>query len=543
MPTHHDRKLIGDRWVRWDDARAADAYARGWWVRATLADALRDAAQRTPQRVALVDGDRRLDCQSLCQQATTLAHALHARIPPGSVVSFMLPNWHEAAVIYLAATLAGMAANPILPSMRDRELRFILEDADSRMIFAPSHFGRYDYTAMLRRVTSQLESPPDVVVVRGDPGDHQIPFATLLTQQTVTRSLPALNPDAVRMILYTSGTTGRPKGVLHTHNSIHALIRQIGHHWLVEDGDVFLVASPVAHIGGSIYAFECPLLLGTTAVLMDRWNGDDAVKLMQTERCTHMAGATPFLEQLLTAAQRAGTHLPDLKLFVCGGASVPPSLIHRAAAYFESAVVTRVYGSTEVPVTTIGAPLHRGHAADTDGHIGLADIKLAARNADADAGEICVRGPQMLVGYQHPEDEAESFDAEGYFRTGDLARWVDDEYLVVTGRAKDIIIRNGENISPKEVEDILTNHPGIAEIAIVGLPDDRTGERACAVVVPSATPDPELDIAGLRSFLEQEGVARFKVPEQMVIWDVLPKNDAGKILKHQIKAALMKADQ
>ena len=540
MPTHHDRKLIGDRWVRWDDARATDAYARGWWTRSTLADALRDAVQRTPQRVVLVDGDRRLDCQSLCQQATALAHALHARIPPGSVVSFMLPNWHEAAVIYLAATLAGMVANPILPSMRDRELRFILEDADSRVIFVPAHFGRHDYTAMLRRVTPQLEAPPDVVVLRGDPGDHQIPFASLLTQRAVVKSLPTLDPDAVRMILYTSGTTGPPKGVLHTHNSIHALIRQIGEHWLVERGDAFLVASPVAHIGGSIYAFECPLLLGTTAVLMDRWNGDDAVRLMQTERCTHMAGATPFLEQLLTAAQRAGTHLPDLKLFVCGGAAVSPSLIRRAAAYFEPTVVTRVYGSTEAPVTTIGAPQHRDHAADTDGRVGFADVKFATGS-----GEICVRGPQMLVGYQHPEDEAESFDTEGYFRTGDLARWVDDEYLVVTGRAKDIIIRNGENISPKEVEDILANHPGIAEIAIVGLPDDRTGERACAVVVPASTPGPEreLDVAGLGAFLEREGVARFKVPEQVVIWDVLPKNDAGKILKHQIKAALMRADR
>lgn len=534
MPRHHDRKLIGGRWVRWDDERAAEAYARGWWVHGTLADSLREAAQRTPHRVALIDGDQRLDCQSLCQQATILAQALLARIPPGSVVSFMLPNWHESAVIYLALTLAGMVANPILPSMRDRELRFILEDADSRMVFAPSRFGRHDYIAMLGRVTAQLESPPDVVVVRDDPGGDYISLPSLLVQQAVSRQLPALNPDAVRMILYTSGTTGRPKGVLHTHNSIHALICQIRDHWLVEQGDGFLVASPTAHIGGSIYAFECPLLLGTTAVLMDQWNGDDAVKLMQAERCTHMAGATPFLEQMLAAAQRAGSRLPDLKLFVCGGASVSPSLIRRAAAYFGSAAVTRVYGSTEVPVTTIGAPQHSDHAADTDGRVGLADVKLVA-------GEIHARGPQMLVGYQHPEDEAESFDTEGYFRTGDLARWVDNDYLVVTGRSKDIIIRNGENISPKEVEDILTGHPGIAEIAIVGLPDDRTGERACAVVVPSATPAP--DVASLRSFLETSGVARFKVPEQVVIWDVLPKNDAGKILKHQIRAALMKADQ
>jgi non-ribosomal peptide synthetase component E (peptide arylation enzyme) len=201
--------------------------------------------------------------------------------------------------------------------------------------------------------------------------------------------------------------------------------------------------------------------------------------------------------------------------------------------------VTRVYGSTEVPVTTVGATQRddADHAADTDGRAGLAEIKLVGHNAARAAeGEICARGPQMLVGYLHPEDETDTFDAEGFFRTGDLARWVDDAYLVVTGRAKDIIIRNGENISPKEVEDILVDYPDIGEIAIVGLPDVRTGERACAVIVSKTTPGP--DVASLRSFLEAQGVARFKVPEQVVMWDALPKNDAGKVLKHQIRAAL-----
>jgi acyl-CoA synthetase (AMP-forming)/AMP-acid ligase II len=353
--------------------------------------------------------------------------------------------------------------------------------------------------------------------------------------------LPALNPDAVRMVLYTSGTTGRPKGVLHSHNSIHALICQIRDHWLVERGDKFLVPSPIAHIGGSIYAFECPLLLGTTAVLMDRWNADDAVKLVDSEGCTHMAGATPFLEQMLAAARLAETRLPTLKLFVCGGASVPPSLIRNAAAYFERAVVTRVYGSTEVPVTTVGATRRddAAHAADTDGRPGLAEIKLVDHTAaPAGAGEICARGPQMLLGYLHPEDDTDAFDSGGYFKTGDLARWVDDEYLVVTGRAKDIIIRNGENISPKEVEDVLIGHPDIAEVAIVGLSDPRTGERACAVIVPRRPPGP--DVASLRGFLDSQGMATFKVPEQVVIWDALPKNDAGKVLKHQIRAALVR---
>jgi cyclohexanecarboxylate-CoA ligase len=544
MANNVNRKLISGRTIRWDDARAVHAYARGWWVRSTLADSLVEAAERTPERVVLIDGETRIDCQSLYQQATALAQVLLASMPVGSVVSFMLPNWHEAAVVYLAATMAGMVVNPILPSLRDHELRFILQDAGSRIVFVPSRFGRYDYASMLDRVTAQLDSPPEVVVVRGgaeaglDASGSRTSFLSMLRPQLSAAELPTLEADAVRMILYTSGTTGRPKGVLHSHNSMHALICQIGAHWRVQSGDKFLVPLPIAHIGGSVYTFECPLLLGTTAVLMDRWDADDAVKIMAAERCTHMAGTTPFLEQLLTAAERAGTRLPELRLFVCGGASVSSSLIRRAASYFENTMVTRVYGSTEVPVTTIGAPRDADRAADTDGRAGFTEIHL--HGAGSSEGEVHARGPQMLVGYLHPDDEVDSFDAEGYFCTGDLARWADDDYLAVTGRVKDIIIRNGENIAPKEIEDILIDHPGIAEIVIIGLPDTRTGERACAVIVPTGRPVP--DVASLRDFLQTRGVATFKAPEQVVIWEELPRNDAGKVLKHQIQAALTKAD-
>jgi cyclohexanecarboxylate-CoA ligase len=528
-------KLIGGRRVRWHDERATEAYARGWWVRGTLADSLADAALDTPQRTVLIDGEHHVDCQGLYTQAAALAQVMLSRMPTGSVVSFMLPNWHEAVLVYLASTIAGMVVNPILPSLRDRELLFILDDADTRMVFVPSVFGRHDYAAMLTRVVAELDSPPEVVVVRGVASADQTPFESLLHDHHPPTELPTLDPDAIRMILYTSGTTGRPKGVLHSHNSLHALICQLRDHWQVQPGDRFLVPSPIAHIGGSIYAFECPLLLGTSAVLMDRWNADEAVQLIRTHHCTHIAGATPFLEQLLAAAERAGTRLPELKLFVCGGASVSPSLIRRAADYFERAAVTRVYGSTEVPVTTVGAPLDPDHAADTDGRAGFAQIALRGSTA-----EIHTRGPQMLVGYLHADDENGSFDADGYFRTGDLARWIDDDYLVVTGRAKDVIIRNGENIAPKEVEDLLIGHPGVGEIAIVGLPDARTGERACAVVVPTEQPHP--DVASLRTFLQAQGVATFKAPEQVVIWAALPRNDAGKVLKHQIQSALTKTN-
>ncbi|WNG86660.1 AMP-binding protein [Mycobacterium sp. ITM-2016-00317] len=492
-----------------------------------LADALRDAARDTPDRVLVRDGAVALGCAELLSSATGLAHALLRRMPVGSVVSFMMPNWHEAAVVYLGATLAGMVVNPILPSLRDRELSFILADAGSRAVFIPQTFGGHDYAAMLDRVVAALPSPPEVLTVRGEPG--RLSLTDLCAGE---RDQPLSEPDraATRMIMYTSGTTGRPKGVLHSHESLGALIGQLGTHWRIDPGDTFLVPSPIAHIGGSIYAFECPLLLGTQAVLMDRWDPDAAVALMCEHRCTHMAGATPFLDGLLAAARRADTRLPDLKVFICGGASVPPALIRDATDYFDKAAVSRVYGSTEVPVTTVGSLDDVDRAADTDGRPGIADVRLID-------GEIRTRGPQMFTGYLHPEDGDESFDDAGYFRTGDLGRLTDDGHLVVTGRAKDLIIRNGENISPKEVEDILVTHPQIAEIAVVGVPDPRTGERAWAAIVPAGPQAP--GVTELRDFLVAHGVAKFKAPEQVLCVDTLPRNDAGKVLKHALRAVLV----
>lgn len=536
------RRLIADRYVRWDDTLADAAYASGLWSRSSLGDVLAEAAEATPDRVLLIEDDIQIDCATLYRDARAMARAMLARTAPGSVISFMLPNWVEAAVIYLGATLAGMVVNPILPSLRERELLFMLPDSDSRIVFIPNTLRNHDYAAMLSTVCAQLATPPEVIVVRGKASEHST--YTGLLGETHDITLPQVDTDAVQMIMYTSGTTGSPKGVMHSHNSICALVRQIGANWLIDPGDIFLVPSPISHIGGSIYAFELPLMLGTTAVLMERWNGDDGLLLMKEHRCTHMAGATPFLEQLITAARRNGTQLPDLKLFICGGASVPPNLIREASAYFEHAVITRVYGSTEVPVTTVGV-LSRDdlvHAAETDGKPGIADVKLVPHRGSVDGeGEIYARGPQMLVGYIHADDESDVFDPDGYYRTGDLGRWIDQEFLLVSGRAKDIIIRKGENISPKEIEDILLDHPAISEIAIVGIPDDSTGERACAVIVPS--PGSQLDLASVTAFLKATGLASFKWPETIALWGTLPKNPTGKILKHEIRAALVAAEQ
>lgn len=519
--------------IRHDSALAGRALADGHWSDTTLADALHDTAARAPGRVLLVDAETRLTAADLLTRGRALAGAMRARMAPGSVVSFMLPNWHEAAVIYLAVTLAGMVANPILPSLREHDLRFILGDAGTRMIFVAEELRGFAGGAMVRKVAAEMEQPPVVVSVRDPAGAHlSLPA---LEGEGCAFVAPSLDPADVRMVMYTSGTTGRPKGVLHTHNSIHALIRQLGRCWLIDAGDRFLVPSPISHIGGSIYAFECPLLLGTTAVLMERWDAAEAVPVMLAERITHMAGATPFLKQLLAAARAAQTDLPDLKVFICGGASVPPALVRDAVRHFARARVSRVYGSTEVPVATVGALEDRGmeEAATTDGKPGIAEVVIGA------AGEIRLRGPQMLAGYVHPEDEHAAFDEAGFFRTGDQGEMTPSGHLVVTGRIKDLIIRNGENIAPKEIEDLLVQHPDIDEIAIVGVPDPDTGERACAVIVPAGCAAPQ--VADLAAFLAAFGVAKFKYPERVALRDILPKNAAGKVLKHILRAELARA--
>lgn len=525
--------------LRWDPAHAADARARGLWIDETVADVAERVAASDPDRLVVVDGDIRLSARAIHSQAKAVAASLVLRgLRPGDTVSFMLPNWHEAAIIYLAATLAGLVAHPIVPSLRDHEVAFQLDDADSRIVFVPAGFRGFDHPAMIRRLLPGLARTPEVVVVRGRAEGFTL-YDDLLAEQR-SAPLPRVDPDSVKMVMYTSGTTGTAKGVLHTHNTLNALITQLHGSWRAGSGDSFFVPSPISHIGGSIYAFEFPFLYGTSAVLQDAWDAAAAVAIIDREACTHMAGATPFLQALVAEARRAATRLPSLRVFICGGASVPPALVRDASAYLENAIVSRVYGSTEVPVTTVGSMGHDDvdHAAETDGRIGIADVRLIGRNGqDGDAGEILVKGPQMLLGYRRIEHEKDAFDESGYFRMGDLARRVDGDYLVITGRAKDIIIRNGENIAPKEIEDILLDHPDIAEVTIVGLPDARTGERACAVIVPRGDARP--DVGVLFAFLDGRRLARFKIPEQVALFDGLPRNAAGKVLKHVVREMLL----
>lgn len=534
------RQDVSGWMIRWDEERAARLKAEGAWADKTIVDYAREIQAEDPQRVLVVDRDRPFTVTQLLDEAEKLASALVKRgYEPGDTISFQLPNWYESVVVSLAAVMAGLIVNPLVPIYRDMEVGFMLRDCRSRMILIPSTFRKFDYVEMMRRLMPTLDGPVDVVVLRGEPGEF-LAYEALLDEGRERVDLPGADPDALKMIMYTSGTTGRAKGVLHSHNSIQAENRMRLTHLDLKPGEVMFNPSPVTHVTGALYSLMLPFTCGITTVMLDVWEVELGLEMMRRYKVNSIVAATIFLQGLVEEAKKRGETLPDLRFFLCGGAQVPPDLIREAARVFPNCIPSRIYGSTEVPCITAGvndrAQLELGAA--TDGQVWLADAKIVdvvtgETLPKGEEGEILARAPQMFLGYAHSEDNADAFDAEGFFKMGDLGRFVGDDFIVVTGRKKDLIIRAGENISPKEIEDILFNHPAIADIAIVAMPHPRTGEMACAFVIPRE--GKSIDLEEIKRYLIGVGTAMQKIPERLEIVSELPRTSVGKVRKDVLR--------
>jgi len=529
--------------TRWSDAAAARYRDAGHWRDETLADVALRMCREEPDRPLLIERDRRVTRAEAWDASSRLAAFFLSRgLVPGDVVSFQLPNWIEAAILALAARRCGLVLAPIPPNYRESEVRFIVDDCRPKLLFIPQEFRKHDHRRMLAGLRPVLGSLRDVVVVRGD-GTDGLPWDRALSLSPAREdALPRVDPAAAMVVMYTSGTTGRPKGVLHSHYTFDYRVRTICEAWAIGPSDIVFMPSPVTHITGAYWAFDIPWVCGTTSVLMDVWSPDEAIECIEKNRCTVTGGATPFLRQLLDTATRRPAAMASLRIFFCGGTTVSPDLIREAAAAHPQCLFFRAYGSTEMPSTTLGIR-DRSQAdlgADTDGEVvpptevRIVDATSGADIAEGEEGEILGRGPEQLVGYLHPEDNEGAFDGDGYFRQGDLGRRVHGRYLVITGRKKDIIIRSGENISPKEVEDVLATHPAVADVAIVAMPSRVTGEKGCAFVV--LRPVQSLDLVEIRRFLEQAGLARQKFPEHLVTIDELPRVPSGKVSKDVLRA-------
>jgi cyclohexanecarboxylate-CoA ligase len=334
------------------------------------------------------------------------------------------------------------------------------------------------------------------------------------------------------LLLYTSGTTADPKGVLHNHRTLGYENRSIIELFRLGGADTVFTASPATHITGFLYGILLPPMLGVASVLMDVWDPIIAARLIEAEACRFTVGATPFLRGLVDAYAARGTPCA-LTTFLCGGADVPPELVYRAREVLGSTVL-RIYGSSEFPTFSSAGPDDKPSVgAETEGMpIGPANGRIDRPDSNG-IGELLVQGPELFLGYLDGSLNQGAFTTDGYFRTGDLARIDGRGAVTIMGRKKDIIIRNGENISAKEVEDILYEHPSVHQVAVVAMPDARTGEKVCAFVVAAPGTSPTLD--ELCGHLAAHHIARQKLPEWLELVDSLPTTASGKVQKFVLR--------
>lgn len=532
---------MNSRWkTRLTDAVISERLASGEWDGTTLAQHLERLFDAEPHRLLVVDQDKSLsvsDCRAL---ALKLLDALQARgLVPGDVVSFQLPNWYEAIIIELACAYGGLVCNPIVQIYRDAEVQHIVGDAKSRVLFVPQIFRRFNYEEMVSRIEGAWQGRTQTVLVRPQAASDRPSFDDIVSAASSSPDLPATDASEIKLLMYTSGTTGPAKGVLHTHNTIGAEVRNfIGFLGLGRD-DVVLMPSPLGHITGYLYGIQLPVTLGGSVVLMDTWDVAAAADLIDRHAVTFTIGATPFVQELARFAAEHSRPLPSLRYFPSGGAPVPPEVIHRANAALKNCTVFRLYGSTEAPTVTLGVPdkARAELGASTEGFVVGHDIRLTDPEGrevtPGEEGEIRTRGPEICVGYANYSDNASAFDADGYFLTGDLARMTPEGCLVITGRSKDLIIRGGENISPKEIEDVLHAHPAIDVAAVVAMPHHRLGETCCAVV--TLKPGAQFNFAAMEQALVRSGLARQKFPERLEVIGEMPYTAAGKVRKNLLR--------
>jgi cyclohexanecarboxylate-CoA ligase len=525
---------------------SAAYHAAGHWGTRSLGERFAATCARRGYDDALVEAGRRLSFADWARLAERTALGLLALgVGPRDVIAYQLPNWWEAAVLFLATARLGAVVNPVLPIFRERELRFILQQSGAAVLVIPGEFRGCDHRRLVAGLRTDLPSLREVLVARAEPLPSMRSLDAFLATpwerapQTADRVVSSVDPDQLLMLMYTSGTTAAPKGVLHTHNTLLAEVASLERMHALSAADRTLMPSPLTHISGVVHAILTPALLGTSAVLMERWDADQGLELLARERVTYMVGAPTFLHDLVTSAERHPPTASSLRLFSCGGAPVSADLIRSARATL-GCVAKRVYGSTEFPtITTTDAADAIDRGVETEGrpippgHVRIVDERGCAVRSN-DEGEVQARGPECFVGYADAALNTEAFTADGWFRTGDLGRLDAAGYLVITGRLKDIVIRKGEKFSVREVEELIARHPSVAEAAVVAAPDPRSGERACAFIV--LRPGAVLALADLTAFLRGQGLATQKLPEQLELVDALPRTESGKIHRAALKA-------
>lgn len=531
-----------------------DGPVRAWQMPITggnLWELIEARVASTPDREMLVDDHgQRVTFREFCDRAEAMAAGFAAEpynLAEGDVVSWQLPTWIDSVVLAAALNRIGVVQNPIIPIYREREVGFCSRQARSRLLIVPGVWQGFDFGAMAEGIAASHAAPADSTaplemgVLVATPGNF--PEGDTATLPPIPAAPASGETPPMRWLLYTSGTTADPKGARHTDSSMAAISLSMGERFQCVPDDRSILAFPFTHIGGITWLFTS-LQYGICNLLTEAFTGEATVDFMARENVTIAGSGTPFHQAYLNVQRQRpdGPIFPKVRCCPGGGAPKPPQMHYDIKEEVGGVGVVSGWGLTEAPILTLcGVTDPDEKLAETEGKpmpgVDLRVVKHdGASAAPGEEGELRVKAPQLMLGYLDESLNEEGFDSDGYFRTGDLGMIDDEGYVIITGRLKDIIIRHGENISAKEIEDMLYEHPDVEDVAVVGLPDEVTGERACAIVSTPQGAEP-LEFAQMQEFLTSKGLRKQAIPEQLEFVDEVPRNPSGKLLKQELRDA------
>lgn len=524
--------------------KVAELRSQGYWGERRLCHHVDEAASRTPDRAAVVDRGGTTSYLELQRLSHVVAAGLAGLgVGPGDVVSWQLPNRLEVVALMVACTRLGAVFNSLAPIFREREVSTMLALGAPKVVATVESFRDFGHAKMMSAIAQDLSDVPTVVVIEGAGGDLGWPQLLADGQARFDAEGPVdagTSADAVAQLAFTSGTTGEPKGILHTHNSLYyggrVIVERRG---LTPDG-VYHMASTLGHQTGILFGVLAPVQLGATMVLQDVWDAGDYLDMVEANGITMTNGATPYLQDTLERADFAARDTSTLRQVGCFGSGFPSPLARRAVQMLPGVEFYGIWGMTEVGLATAHSPGDPPEiVCDTDGHA-VFPIEVAIRSDDLaeelgpdEEGEMVVRGPSRHLGFLQPGLAPSHFLDGDWYVTGDRGRIRSDGRLVMTARSKDIIIRGGENVPVLEVENVLIEHPDVWSAAVVAVPDERLGEKACACLV--LRDGASFDLAELRRWLAEKKVTRQFWPEYVQVYPEFPVTPSGKIKKFVLR--------
>jgi acyl-CoA synthetase (AMP-forming)/AMP-acid ligase II len=537
---------------RYGEEEIKGYYDAGFWRRDSLFDNLTEQAAARPDKTLLFDSTQSYTYAELRDQGLRLAVGLRRLgVQPGDRVAVQIPNWAEFGLLTVALNRAGAIVVPIMPIYRGEEVGYVLAHSEATVAVTAEEFKGFRYLDMFQDLSASAPALQKIVAVRasGDVGDA-VRLESLFAEGDEADLLAELGPDADPddgfLIIYTSGTTARPKGCFHTVNTLRATAYAMATSLEYGESDVQFGPSPISHATGVMTSFLMPLIAGASSHLMEAWEPVEGMRRIQEHGCTVSVTATAFLQMMMAKYDPAVNDLSSMRIWVCAGSPIPGSVVEKARTMLSGGRVLSLYGRSENFLTTMCTtedPLERSVTSDGSALQGTS-VQIVDEQgqevARGEEGDIAYKGPShMLQYYRNPEETTTLYTPSGHSRSGDLGRMDEDGFVRVTGRLKDIVIRGGMNISARELEDLLGEHPAVGSVAVVGYPDDRLGEKVCAYVVPvDGAQAPSLE--DLNAFLRERKLATQKLPERLELTTAFPMTATGKVQKHLLRDELAK---